>query len=197
MRNAGGSAMHQMLRLIIAAMAVVFVSTSVQAQVAVTQIKLTEKHVAGFIAAQKDMSAVVEQVMQGTVLSNSANAKYEAELRSVIKKHGFKNFAEYEAVTASIYSVMASIDPQTRVFTDLRTAIKRELVGVNSEKNVPNSEKKKLRESLILALRAARPIQFPTNIQLVQRYYDKIETTVASNGGDSWQNARVVRKVSE
>jgi hypothetical protein len=188
--------MHQMLRLIVAAMAVVFVSTSVQAQVAVTQIKLTEKHIDGFIAAQKDMSAVVEQVMQGTVLSNSANAKYEAELRSVIKKHGFKNFAEYEAVTASIYSVMASIDPQTRVFTDLRTAIKRELVGVNSE-NVPNSEKQKLRESLILALRAARPIQFPTNIQLVQRYYDKIETTVASNDGGSWQNARVVPKVSK
>jgi len=136
--------MHQMLRLIIATMAVVFVSTSVQAQVAVTQIKLTEKHVEGFIAAQKDMSAVVEQVMQGTVLSNSSNAKYEAELMSVIKKHGFKNFAEYEVVTASIYSVMASIDPQTRVFTDLRTAIKRELVGVNSEKNVPNSEKKKI-----------------------------------------------------
>jgi len=155
-------------------------------------------HVEGFIAAQKDMSAAVEQVMQGTVLSNNANAKYEAELRSVIKKHGFKNFAEYEAVTASIYSVMASIDPQTRVFTDLRTAIKKELVGVNSEKNVPTSEKKKLRESLILALRAARPIHFPANIQLVQRYYDKIDaTTVASNDGDSWQNASVVPKVNE
>jgi hypothetical protein len=80
---------------------------------------------------------------------------------------------------------MESIDPQTKVFTDLRTAIKRELVGVNSELNVPNSEKKRLRESLALAQRAARPIQFPTNIQLVQRYYDKIETTVASNDGDS------------
>jgi hypothetical protein len=189
--------MHQMLRLIFAAMAVVFVSVSVQAQVAVTQIKLTEKHIEGFIAAKKDMSAVVEQVMQGTVFLRSANAKYEAELRSIIKKHGFKNFAEYEAVTASIYLVMASIDPQTRVFTDSRTAIKRELVGVNSEKNVPNSEKKKLRESLALAQRAARPIQFPTNIQLVQRYYDKIETTVASNDGDSWRNARVVPEVNE
>jgi len=191
------SAMHQMLRLIFAAMAVVFVSASVEAQVAVTQIKLTEKHVEGFIAAKKDMSAVVEQVMQGTVFSDSDNAKYKSELKSIIKKHGFKNFAEYEAVTASFYSVMESIDPQTKVFTDLRTAIKRELVGVNSELNVPNSEKKRLRESLALAQRAARPIQFPTNIQLVQRYYDKIGTTVASNDGDSWQNARVVPKVGE
>ena len=36
--------------------------------------------------------------MQG----DSANAGYEAELKAVTKKHGFKNFAEYEAVAASI-----------------------------------------------------------------------------------------------
>jgi hypothetical protein len=62
MRNVRGSAMYQMLRLTIAAMAVVFASfpTSAPARVAVTQIKLTEKHVEGFIAAQKGMSAVVD-----------------------------------------------------------------------------------------------------------------------------------------
>ena len=66
--------MYQMLRLTIAAMAVVFASfpTSAPARVAVTQIKLTEKHVEGFIAAQKDMSAVVEKMMPGAVFSNSA-----------------------------------------------------------------------------------------------------------------------------
>src|SRR5215469_16015834 len=160
----GGSAMYQMLRLIFAVIAVACVSTSARAQVAVTQIKLTEKHVEGFIAAQKDMSAVVEPAMQGAVFLNSTNANYQAELSSVIKKHGFKNFAEYDAVAASISLVMASIDPQTRVFTDLRTALKRELEAVNAQKDVPKSEKKKLRESLILARRAARPIQFPANI---------------------------------
>jgi hypothetical protein len=35
-----------------------------------------------------------------------------------------------------------------------------------------------------LALRAARPIQFPTNIELVQKYYDKIGvTTIAAYDG--------------
>src|SRR5262245_51502348 len=108
MRKRGGSAMDQMLRLTIVAMAVVFASfpTSAPARVAVTQIKLTEKHVEGFIAAQKDMSAVVEKMMQGAVFSSSANAGYEAELKAITKKHGFKNFAEYEAVAASISLVM-------------------------------------------------------------------------------------------
>ena len=130
MRNVRGSAMYQMLRLTIAAMAVVFASfpTSAPARVAVPQIKLTERHVEGFITAQKDMSAVVEKMMQG----DSANAKYEAELKAVTKKHGFKNFAEYEAVAANISLVMAAIDPQTKVFTDPRTAIKDEVGRLNS-----------------------------------------------------------------
>jgi hypothetical protein len=117
--------MYQMLRLTIVAMAVVFASfpTTAPARVAVTQIKLTEKHVEGSIAAQKDMSAVVEKMMQGAVFSNNANARYEADLKAVIKKHGFKNFAEYEAVAASISLVMAAIDSQTKVFTDPPTAI--------------------------------------------------------------------------
>jgi hypothetical protein len=52
--------------------------------------------------------------------------------------------------------------------------------------------------SLTLALRAARPIQFPTNIELVQKYYDKINvTTIAAYDGDSWRNSSVAHTISE
>ena len=200
MHNVKGSAMYQMLRLTIAAMAVVFASlpTSAPARVAVTQIKLTEKHVEGFIAAQKDMSAVVEKMMQRAVLSNSANARYEAELKAVTKKHGFRNFVEYEAVAASISVVTAAIDSQTKVFMEPPTAIQQELEDVIAAKNIPNSEKKKLLRSLTLALKAARHIQFPTNIELVEKYYDKIDaTTIATYDGDGWRNSSVARTISE
>jgi hypothetical protein len=196
MRNVGASIMYQILRLTIAAVAVVLANspTSAPAQVAVTQIRLTENHVERFIAAKKDMSAVVEKMMQG----DSANAKYEAELKAVTKKHGFKNFAEYEAVAASISLVMAAIDPQTKVFTDPHTAIKKELEDVSAETNISSSQKTKLLRSLNLALRAARAIQFPTNIELVQKYYNKIDvTTIASYDGDSWRNSSIVRTISE
>src|SRR6266852_568391 len=131
----GVSAMHQMLNATIAAVAIAFASfpTTARAQPAPAQIKLTEKHVEGFIAAQKDMSAVVEK-MQGAVFLDRANAKYEAELKAVTKKYGFKNFAEYETVAANISIVMAAIDPQTKVFTDPQTAIKKELEEVNADK---------------------------------------------------------------
>ena len=72
--------MYQMLRLTIAAIAVAFVSfpASVSAQIVATQIRLTEKHVEGFIAAQKGISAVVER-MQRAAVSDEANAKYRAD----------------------------------------------------------------------------------------------------------------------
>jgi hypothetical protein len=190
--------MYQMLRLTIVSMAVAFVSfpISAPARDAVTQIKLTEKHVEGFVAAQKDMSAVVEKMMPGAVFSNSANARYEAELKTITKKHGFKNIAEYEAVAASISLVMAAIDSQTKVFTDPPTAIRQELEDVTAAKNILKSEKKKLLRSLTLALRAARPIQFPTNVGLVQKYYDKIDvTTIAAHDGDSWRNSSVAHTI--
>ena len=192
--------MYQMLRLTIVVMAVVFANlpTNAPARVVVTQIKLTEKDVEGFIAAQKDMSAVVEKMMPGAVFSSSANARYEAELKAITKKHGFKNFAEYEAVATSISLVMAAIDSQTKVFTNPPTAIQQELEDVTAAKNIPNSEKKKLLRSLTLALRAARPIQFPTNVELVQKYYDKIDvTTISAYDGDSWRNSSVARTISE
>jgi hypothetical protein len=84
------------------------------------------------------------------------------------------------------------------VFTDPPTAIRQELEDVTAAKNIPKSEKKKLLRSLTLALRAARPIQFPTNVELVQKYYDKIDvTTIAAHDGDSWRNSSVARAISE
>ena len=91
--------MHRILCLTIAAIAVVFVSfpNSTPAQVASTQIMLTEKYIEGFIAVQKDMSEVIEK-MQAVAFSDPA--AYNAKLMTSTKKRGFKNIAEYEAVEA-------------------------------------------------------------------------------------------------
>ena len=141
--------MHHTVRATIAAVVTAVVaacSATAWAQAAMDQIKLTEKHVEGFIAAQKDMSAVVEK-MQGAA-SRNPNPRYEAELEAVTKKHGFKNFAEYEAVAANISMVMAAIDPQTKAFTDPQSAIKKEIEDIAADKTVPDNEKKQLLQAL-------------------------------------------------
>ena len=169
---------HTLRATIAAAVTAVFAACSATAwaQSAIGQIKLTEKHVEGFIAAQKDMSTVVEK-MQGAA-SASPNPRYEAELEAVTKKYGFRNFAEYEAVAANISMVMAAIDPQTKTFTDPLSAIKKEIEDATADKTISDNEKKQLLEELNEALKAAQPIQFPTNVELVRKYYDKIDAAL-------------------
>jgi septal ring factor EnvC (AmiA/AmiB activator) len=171
--------MRQTLFATIAAITVLFASfpTTTPAQPAVTQIKLTEQHVEGFIAAQKDMSVVVEK-MQNAGSADKPPSTFQAELESVTKKHGFKSFAEYEAVAANISIVMAAIDPQTKAFTDPQTAIKKEIDDVTADKTIPDNEKKQLLEELNEALKAAQRIEFPGNIELVRKYYDKIDAAL-------------------
>jgi hypothetical protein len=148
------------------------------AQQAPVQIKLTEKQVEGFIAAQKDLSAVVEKMQAAASANQAATQKYEADMEAVTRKHGFKNFADYEAVAASISMVMAAIDPQTKTFTDPQTAIRKEIEEVTADKAIPENEKKQLLQELKEALKAAEPIQFLDNIELVKKYYDKIDAAL-------------------
>jgi hypothetical protein len=168
--------MHQIVRSIIAAAALVCFASAASAQISAAQIKLTEKHVQGFIAAQKDMSAVVEKMQSATV--QQASAAFESELEAVTRKHGFKDFAEYEAVAANISMVMGAIDPQTKTFTDPQTAIKKEIEDVAADLTIPDQEKQQLLEELREALKSTQPIQFPGNVELVKRYYDKIDAAL-------------------
>jgi hypothetical protein len=190
--------MYQMLRPAIAAVVIYAnFSGSALAQVAATQIKLTEKQVEGFIAAQKDMSAAGENV-QGVVLSDQAKAKYKSELNSVTKKHGFRDFAEYQSVAANISMVMEAIDPQTKVFIDPQAAIQKELERVSADKTITGNEKKKLLRELNEAMKSVESVQFPTNVELVKKYYDQIEVTaIAAHEGDSHPTSSVVRTTSE
>jgi len=170
--------MQQMLRWMIAvvgALALAHVGDVAMAQ-AVKQIKLSEKQIEGFIAAQKDMSAVTEK-MQGAA-SDKPDPKVQAELESVAKKHGFANFSEYDDVAANISMVMAGIDPQTKAFTEPKVAIQKEIDEVTGDKSIPDKEKKQMLEELNEALKTAQPIQNPGNIELVKKYYDKIDAVL-------------------
>ena len=171
--------MRQMLYATIAAITVLFAisPTTAPAQPEVTQIKLTQRNVEGFIAAQKDMSAVVEK-MQAVASADKPPATFQAELEAVTRKHGFKSFAEYESVAANISIVMAAIDPQTKAFTDPQTALKKEIDEVTADKTISDDEKKQLLEELNEALKAAQRIEFPDNIELVRKYYDRIDAAL-------------------
>jgi hypothetical protein len=143
---------------------------------AVKQIKLTEKQIEGFIAAQKDMAAVTEQMQGGN--GDKPDPKVQAELENVAKKHGFASFVEYDEVAANISMVMAGIDPQTKAFTDPKVAIQKEIDEVTADTSIPDKEKKQMLEELNEALKSAQPIENPGNIELVKKYYEKIDAVL-------------------
>jgi len=180
--------MHLTLRLNIAAIAFILPMLA--------QIMLTPKQVEGFIAVQKDMSETLEQMHQGF---SAAKTKYKTQLRAVSKKRGFKSFAEYEAVAANISMLVTSIDPQTKDFTDPQSIIKNELESVKADQTIADDEKKKLLADLNAALKSAQTIQFPTNIELIKKYYDQIDmtNTAAPYDGDGRPTSSVVRTISE
>jgi hypothetical protein len=169
--------MQHVLRAVTAAFAAVALICLVgaaAAQAPVKQIRLTEKQVQGFIAAQKDMAAVAEK-MQG---SDQPDPKLQAELETISKKHGFKDFAEYDDVANNIMMVMGGIDPQTKQYIDPQTAIKKEMAEVKADKTLPEKDKTDLLKELEEALKTAQPIQFPSNVELVKKYYDKIDAAL-------------------
>jgi len=142
----------------------------------VRQIELTEKQVQGVIAAQKDVAAIFDK-LQGPP-PDELPPKVLAELDAAAKKHGFKDFNDYDEVTSNITMVMTGMDAKTKVFTDPAIAIKEEIQEVTANKALPAEERKQMLEELNEALKAAQPIQFPGNIELVKKHYDKIDAAV-------------------
>ena len=137
------------------------------------QVDLTEKQVQGFIAAQKPMTDASDKI-QG----DSSDPKLQAALEAIARKQGFKDLAEYDEVAATISMVMAGIDPETRKFTQADDAIRQQIKDLQADTTLPAEEKKQVIEELNEALKQAQPIRNPANIELVKKYYDKIESVL-------------------
>ncbi len=140
------------------------------------QVQLTEKHLEGFIASHKDMLAIAERI-QGAA-SDKPDPKVQAELDAVAKKYGFKDFDEYDDVAANISMVLSGIDPQSKKFVEPKVAIQREIEEVKADKSIPAKEKAQVLQELNEALKMAQPVQYPGNVTLVTKYFDKLEAVL-------------------
>jgi hypothetical protein len=135
----------------------------------VKQIKLTEKHIQGFLAASNDMAKLYDDANP-----DKPDPKVEAQAAAVAKKNGFASLAEYDDVSTNISMIMSGIDPQTKKFTEPPEQIKKEIAALKADKSVSEAEKKEDLAQLEAALKNAKPIQFKENIALVLKYFDKL-----------------------
>jgi hypothetical protein len=135
----------------------------------VKQIKLTEKHMQGFIVVSEHMA----QLYDGTN-PDRPDPKLEAQAETLVKKNGFASLAEYDDVTVNIAMIMSGIDRQTKKYSEPPDQIKKEINSIKANKAIPEAQKKEDVAQLEAALKNARPIQFKENIALVLRYFDQL-----------------------
>jgi hypothetical protein len=144
----------------------------------VKQIKLTEKHIQGFMAASKDMAQLYEGADP-----DKPDPKMEAQAAAVAKRNGFASLAEYDDASMNISMIMSGIDPQSRKFTEPPEQIKREIAALKADKSVLEMEKREGLAQLEAALKNAKPIQFKENIALV-KYFDKLAPLMQEQDSD-------------
>jgi hypothetical protein len=133
------------------------------------QIKLTEKHIQGVMAAYKDMAKLYEGMN-----SDKPDPQVEAQAEAIAKKNGFVSLDEYDDVSMNITMIMSGIDPQTKKFTEPPEQIKKEIAALKADKSVPEADKKEELAQLEAELKSTKPIQFKENIALVLKYFDKL-----------------------
>jgi hypothetical protein len=140
------------------------------------QVDLTEKQMQGFIAAQRTTTDATEKIQSGP--SDKPDPKLHAALEAIAKKQGFKDLAEYDEVAATISMVMAGIDPETKQYIPADEAIRQQIKDLEADKSLPAEERKQALDELNESLKQAQPIRNPANVDLVKKYYDKIEAVL-------------------
>lgn len=145
----------------------------------INQIKLTEAHVKGFIAAQKDLIPLTEE-LQKAAESGNITPDLQSKLDGIAKKNGFSSLSELDDVTDNINMVMAGIDPKTGEFKmnveEMRKAITEEIEEIKKDTTIPEKEKKgKPIAEQEKALLTAGKMDFPENVTLVKTYAKQIE----------------------
>jgi hypothetical protein len=136
------------------------------------QIKLTEKHIQGFIASQKELSAMADRLQAS---GDKPDPKLEAELEALAKKHGFASFQELDDVAANISMVMAGLDPQSGNYSDPIETIKKEMEDIKADKSIPEKDKKQMLDEMTQALSTTPPLKYKENIEVVKKHQAAIE----------------------
>jgi hypothetical protein len=170
--------MQYMLRLMIAAVGAVALAHfagQAAAQGQAKQIKLTDKHIESFIAAQKDMMAIGDK-MQGAEADKLD--KMQAEFENVAKKHGFASGAEYEDVANSIDVILLYVDPDTKKFTDPQVFLKKQLEDAKKNTALSEADRKRAIEEIEEDMKNVEPVKFPENIALVEKHFDRLSESL-------------------
>jgi hypothetical protein len=152
-----------------ALLALALFNPSVSSAQEMEQIKLTEKHMQGFIAVFEDIAQLYDGANP-----DKPDPQLEAQAEALVKKNGFASLAEYDDVSMNIAMILSGIDQQTKTFIEPPDQIKKEIASIKANESIPEAQKMEDLVQLEAALKDAKPIQFKENIAMVLNYFEQL-----------------------
>ena len=144
----------------------------------IKQIALTDKQIEGVLTAAKDMDAITAKLPEDA----KPDTKVTAQLDDVAKKNGFASYDEYNDVVDNISMVLAGFDPTTKKYVGTEAVIKAQMAQVQADKKMSAKDRKDTLDELTQALQAPEPpIENKGNIDLVAKYYDKLDAILGDD----------------
>lgn len=135
------------------------------------QIALTDKQIENVLAAQKDMSAVTDNIPDNV----PPDPKIDDKLDGVARKYGFADYPDYSTVVDNISLVLGGIDPATKKYVGTEAVIKAQIAQVQADKKMSAKDKKDTLADLNEALKQKQPaVENKGNVDLVLKHYDKL-----------------------
>ncbi len=141
----------------------------------VQQMALTPALVDQFVAANTDVNAILDKLPDGTDQPDPATL---AKLDTAARKYKFADYRQYDAVESNIGIVMAGIDPQTKQYIGPEAVIKKQIAQVEADKQIAAKDKKDTVDQLNAALPTIPKVQYPGNVDVVVKNYDKLNATM-------------------
>lgn len=138
----------------------------------INQVRLTEKHVTGFLGAQKDLVAITAKL---EAAGDTIDDKLQKELDDIGRKHGFKDFGDFEEIRANVMMVLAGIDPDNGEYSDPIELIKKDIEAIKADKTLTADDRKTQLEEMGDALKEMQPLKFKENIEIVKKYAKQID----------------------
>ena len=140
---------------------------------ALKQIALTEAQIQAYLAAEAEIEPILAKLPESA--ADKPDPKVAAQLEAIAKKYKFGSYDEYEEIGANIGLVADGVDPQTKKYVGADVVLKKQIAEIQADKKMSPADKKQALAELNDALKSVDPVKFPGNIDLVVKYYDKIE----------------------
>jgi hypothetical protein len=135
------------------------------------QMALTAKHIEQYIAGFKEINPLMDKL---DAAGDKPDPKLMQTIEAAVKKHGFRDFDEYETVAVSIVAVLDGTDPQTKQYSDPVASIKQAIAEVQKDKSMSPADRRKAIQELTAELREVQPVRHKENIPLVIKYLDQL-----------------------